>query len=148
MALTQTQCTSFKVELAKAIHDFTASTGDVFKIALFTATDSITGTYNADTTNYSDMVADEVVGTGYTAGGIVLTNITPVADDTTAVISFSPASWASSTLTSCGAMIYNSSKSNRAVCILAFGADKSSNDSTFLVTFPPATADASVLRIA
>lgn len=148
MALTQTQCTSFKVELAKGIHNFTASTGDVFKIALFAAVDSIVGTYGADTTNYSEMTADEVVGTGYVPGGTTLTNITPVADDGTAVISFSPASWPNSTLSSCGAMIYNSSDSNRAVCILSFGADKTSSNTTFLVTFPSATADSAVLRIA
>lgn len=147
MTISQTQCTSFKVELAQGIHNFTATTGDVFKIALFRNTDAITGTYGPATTNYSNMGADEVSGTGYTAGGATLTNITPVADGTTCVFSFSDVQWLNSTLTSCGALIYNSSKANRAVCVISFGADKRSSNTPFRITFPTATSTTAILRV-
>jgi hypothetical protein len=137
MAITQTTCTSFKVELLTGTHDFSS---DVFKIALYTGS----ATINADTTVYT--TSNEVSATGYTAGGNTLTvSTTPTSSGTIAYVSFSNTSW-SSALTARGALIYNSSKSNKAVAVLDFGADKTST-STFTVTFPAADATSAIVRI-
>ena len=139
MAITQAQCTSFKKELLSGTHDFSS---DTFKMALYTAD----ATLNADNTVYT--TTNEVSGTGYSAGGNTLTvSTTPSSSGTTAYVSFSNTSWASSTITARGALIYNSSKANRAVAVLDFGADKSSSSSTFTVTFPTADADSAIIRI-
>lgn len=140
MAIQQCMTVACKKEMALGTHNF-AVAGDVFKIALYTATSSI----GPSTTVYS--ATDEVVGTGYVAGGATLTNVAPVAGTTAAYWGFANASWASSTLTARGALIYNTSKSNKAVAVLDFGADKTSSNSTFLVTMPAATEAASLLRI-
>lgn len=146
--LTQALCTSFKVECLTGTHNFTVSTGDTFKMALFTAGASIVGTYGASTANYSEMTADEVAsGGGYTTGGKVLTSVTPVASGTTAVVDFSDATWTSATFVARGAMIYNSSKSNKAVCILDFGADKTVTAGPFTVYFPTPDASNAIVRI-
>ena len=137
MAITQTTCTSFKVELLTGTHDFSS---DVFKIALYTGS----ATINADTTVYT--TSNEVSATGYTAGGNTLTvSTTPTSSGTIAYVSFSNTSW-SSALTARGALIYNSSKSNKAVAVLDFGADKTST-STFTVTFPAADATSAIVSI-
>ena len=137
MAITQTTCTSFKVELLTGTHDFSS---DVFKIALYTGS----ATINADTTVYT--TSNEVSATGYTAGGNTLTvSTTPTSSGTIAYVSFSNTSW-SSAFTARGALIYNSSKSNKAVAVLDFGADKTST-STFTVTFPAADATSAIVRI-
>ena len=137
MAITQTTCTSFKVELLTGTHDFSS---DVFKIALYTGS----ATINADTTVYT--TSNEVSATVYTAGGNTLTvSTTPTSSGTIAYVSFSNTSW-SSALTARGALIYNSSKSNKAVAVLDFGADKTST-STFTVTFPAADATSAIVRI-
>lgn len=137
MAITQTTCTSFKVELLTGTHDFSS---DVFKIALYTGD----ATLGADTTVYS--TANETVASGYTAGGNTLTvSTTPTSSSTIAYVSFANTSW-SSALTARGALIYNSSKSDKAVSVLDFGADKTSS-ATFVVTFPPADATSAIVRI-
>ena len=137
MAITQTTCTSFKVELLTGTHNFSS---DTFKIALYTGA----ATLNADTTVYT--TSNEVSATGYTAGGNTLTvSTTPTSSSTIAYVSFSNTSW-SSALTARGALIYNSSKSNKAVAVLDFGADKTST-STFTVTFPAADATSAIVRI-
>ena len=137
MAITQTTCTSFKVELLTGTHDFSS---DTFKIALYTGA----ATVNADTTVYT--TSNEVSAAGYTAGGNTLTvSTTPTSSGTIAYVSFSNTSW-SSALTARGALIYNSSKSNKAVAVLDFGADKTST-STFTVTFPAADATSAIVRI-
>lgn len=137
MAITQTTCTSFKVELLTGTHNFSS---DTFKIALYTGA----ATLNADTTVYT--TSNEVSATGYTAGGNTLTvSTTPTSSSTIAYVSFSNTSW-SSALTARGALIYNSSKSNKAVAVLDFGADKTST-STFTVTFPAANATSAIVRI-
>ena len=137
MAITQTTCTSFNVELLTGTHDFSS---DTFKIALYTGS----ATINADTTVYT--TSNEVSATGYTAGGNTLTvSTTPTSSGTIAYVSFSNTSW-SSALTARGALIYNSSKSNKAVAVLDFGADKTST-STFTVTFPAADATSAIVRI-
>jgi hypothetical protein len=137
MAITQTTCTSFKVELLTGTHDFSS---DTFKIALYTGA----ATLGADTTAYS--VSNEVSASGYAAGGNTLTVSTaPTSSSTTAYVSFANTSW-SSAFTARGALIYNSSKSNKAVAVLDFGADKTSSG-TFTVTFPTADATSAIIRI-
>jgi hypothetical protein len=150
MAITQAMCTSFKQELLTATHDFTFSTGSVFKIALFRATGSIVGTYGAATTNYSDMTgdSDETSGTGYTAGGNTLVNVTPTTSGTTAFTDFADTTWSSATITASGALIYNSSASDKAVAVLDFGGDKTSTAGDFTIIFPTADATDAIIRIA
>lgn len=143
MAITQALCTSFKIEILQGIHNFTASTGDVFKLALYTSSANL----DATTTAYS--ATNEVGNSGtYTAGGGTLTNITPTSTGTTAFLDFADISFTSATITARGALIYNSSKSNRAVAVLDFGADKISTTGTFTVQFPTADATNAIVRIA
>jgi hypothetical protein len=143
MAITQALCTSFKVEILQGIHNFTASTGDVFKLALYTSSASL----DAATTAYTS--SNEVGNSGtYTAGGGTLTNVTPTSSGTTAFLDFADISFTSATITARGALIYNSSKSNRAVAVLDFGADKISTTGTFTVQFPAADASNAIVRIA
>lgn len=141
MPISQAMCTSFKTELLTGTHNFTTTTGDVFKIALYTSAANL----GASTTVYT--TSSEVVGTGYTAGGNTLTNITPVASGTTALTDFNDTSWSTSTITARGALIYNSSKANRAVCVLDFGADKVTSAGTFSIVFPTADASNAIIRI-
>ena len=148
--ITQAMCTSFKQELLTATHNFTNTTGDVFKIALFRAAASIVGTYGAATTNYSDMTgnSDEATGSGYTAGGNTLTNVTPTSSGTTAFTDFADSTWAGATITASGALIYNSSASNKSVAVLNFGGDKTSTSGDFTIIFPVADASNAIIRIA
>ena len=141
MAIYQTMCTSFKAEVAQALHNFTAGTGDVFKLALYVATANL----GADTTAYTS--TGEASGTNYTAGGIALTNITPLAANGTGYWSFDDATFSNVTLTCAGALIYNSTNGNRAVCVLNFGQTITKTASNLVVTFPPMGATDSVLRI-
>ena len=142
MAITQAMCTSFKTELMTATHNFTASTGDTFKIALYTSS----ATLDATTTAYT--TTNEVTGTGYTAGGNTLTNVTPTSSGTTAFTSFANTTWTTATITARGALIYNSSKSNKSVCVLDFGSDKTSTAGNFTIVFPTADASNAIIRIA
>lgn len=142
MAITTAMCTSFKKEVLEALHDFNATSGSVFKIALYTSA----ATLDATTTAYS--TTNEVVGTGYTAGGVTLTNIDPVTSGTTAFADFADATWTSATITAAGALIYNSSQSNKAVAVLSFGGDKTSTNGDFVVQFPVADASNAIIRIA
>jgi hypothetical protein len=141
MAISQAMCTSFKVELLQGVHDFTASTGDTFKIALYTSS----ATLGASTTAYS--VTDEVSGTGYTAGGNTLTNVTPTSSGTTAFTDFADTTWSTATITARGALIYNSTESDKAVCVLDFGSDKTSTAGDFTIVFPTADATNAIIRI-
>ncbi|NDD53693.1 hypothetical protein EBZ39_07415 [bacterium] len=142
MAITQAMCTSFKVELMTATHNFTASTGDTFKIALYTSS----ATLDATTTAYT--ISNEVTGTGYTAGGNTLSSVTPTSSGTTAFTSFANTTWSTATITARGALIYNSSKSNKSVCVLDFGSDKTSTAGNFTIIFPTADASNAIIRIA
>ena len=148
--LTQAMCTSFKTELLTGTHNFTNGTGNTFKIALFRATASIVGTYGAATTNYSDVTgnSDEASGTGYSAGGNTLTNVTPTSSGTTAFTDFDNTTWSTATITASGALIYNSSASNAAVAVLDFGGDKTSTAGDFTIVFPTADATDAIIRIA
>jgi hypothetical protein len=142
MAITQAIATSFKQELLQGVHDFTASTGDTFKIALFTSS----ATLDATATAYS--TSNEVSGTGYTAGGNTLTNITPTTSGTTAIVDFADTTWSAATVTARGALIYNSSESDKAVAVLDFGGDKTSTNGDFSIIFPAATATDAIIRLA
>jgi VCBS repeat-containing protein len=142
MAITTAMCTSFKKEVLEALHDFNTTSGSTFKIALYTSTASL----DATTTVYS--TSNEVVGTGYTAGGVTLTNIDPVTSSTTAFADFADATWTSATITAAGALIYNSSQSNKAVAVLSFGGDKTSTNGDFVIQFPAADASNAIIRIA
>lgn len=143
MAITTALPTSFKVELLKSVHNFTASSGDTFKMALYTSSASL----GAATTAYT--TSNEVSGTNYTAKGNTLTSVTPVASSTTAVCDFADTTWSSATITARGAMIFNESASgDPAVAILDFGADKTSTAGNFVVSFPTADASNAIIRIA
>lgn len=142
MAITQALCSSFKQELVTGTHNFTASTGDIFKIALYTSA----ATLGASTTAYA--ATNEVVGTGYTAGGRNMVSVTPVLSGTTAICDFADVTWTTVTLTARGALIYNSSKANRAVLVLDFGSDKTATAGDFTIIFPVADASNAIIRIA
>lgn len=139
MAITQAMCSSFKQQILLGEHDLDT---DVLKIALYTSS----ATLSAATTVYS--TSDEVVGTGYTAGGNTLTSPTVSLSGTTAYVDFADTSWTTATITARGALIYNSSKSNKAIAVLDFGADKTSTAGTFTVQFPANTSSDAVVRIA
>lgn len=141
MAIIQTLTTSFKVELPQALHNFTTGTGDVFKIALYTANANL----GADTTAYT--TAGECSGANYTAGGIALTNVTPTFSGTTAYWTFGDATFTNVTLTTNGALIYNSTNGNRSVCVLNFGQNITKNAADLVVVFPPSSANDAILRI-
>ena len=149
--LTSALCTSFKVELLEGDHDFNNG-ADAFKVALFKANASITGTYDATTTNYSDMTgnSDELAaGGGYSTGGFALTNVNPTSTGTTAFTDFSAnASWSSATFTTRGCLIYNTSDSNSAVAVIDFGADYSVAGGTFEIQWPAADSSNAIIRIA
>ena len=135
--ITQTQTTSFKKELYEGIHNLLT---DTIKIALYTAFADL----GADTTVYT--TNNEVTGTGYAAGGIVLTGATVQSSGNTAYVSFNNAPWPGATFTCRGALIYNASKANKSVAVLNFGADRVVPNQTFTVTFPANAADSAIIR--
>ena len=157
MAITQAMCTSFKAEILLAVHDFRATGGDSFKLALYTSSASI----DANTTAYT--ASNEVSGTNYSAGGGSLSNLGVVTSNNTAstgtsFTDFSDLTFANATITARGALIYNSTPSansnanttltNAAVCVLDFGSDKTSTAGDFTIIFPAATNAAAIIRIA
>lgn len=141
MAITQAVCSSFKQELLVATHNFTASSGHTFRIALYTSSASLDST----TTAYT--VTNEASGTGYTAGGSTLTSVTPALSGSTAVCDFADVTLSSATLTCRGALIYNSSASNKAVAVYDFGTEKTSTAADFTIIFPTADASNAIIRI-
>lgn len=146
MAITQAMCTSFKVELMTATHNFTNG-ANAFKLALFRATASIVGTFGASTTNYSNMGADEASGTNYTAGGNTLTNVTPTSSGTTAYTDFADLVFTNVTITTSGCLIYNSSASNKSVAVFNFGSDKTATAGDMTIIFPTADASNAIIRL-
>jgi hypothetical protein len=134
--ITQGQTTSFKEELYEGVHDLLT---DTLKIALYTAFADI----GSSTTVYT--TTNEVSGGGYTAGGETLTGVTINASGNTAYVSFNNVSWAGATFTARGALIYNSSKANRSIAVLNFGADRT-GAGVFTITFPPNNATNAVIR--
>jgi hypothetical protein len=136
-------CTSFKVELLESVHNFTTGTGDTYKLALY----DNSAAFTAATTAYT--VTNEVSGTGYSAGGGTLTNVTPTSSGTTAFIDFDDLTFSTATITAYGALIYNSSAAgNPAVCILDFGGAKTSTAGDFTIVFPTADSSTAIVRIA
>jgi hypothetical protein len=140
-------CTSFKQELLVGSHNFTASTGDTFKLAMYTNSAS----FDASTTDYT--TSNEVSGTGYSAGGGTLTNVTPTTSGTTALTDFADLTFGSSTITARGALIYNtttggSTGTTDSIVVLDFGSDKSSSAGDFTIVFPTADASNAIIRIA
>lgn len=142
MAITTAVCTSFKVEIFTAAHDFTASTGDTFKVALYTSSASL----GAATTAYSG--TNEVAnGNGYTTGGEALTSVTPTSSGTTAILDFADVSWTSATFVTRGMLIYNDTHgSNAAVAVWDFGSDQTVTAGTLTIQFPAADASNAILR--
>jgi len=136
--ISQTLTTSFKQELLQGIHDFTA---DTFKMALYTSS----ATLNADTTAYT-ATSEVASGAGYTTAGKVLTGATVSTGSGVAYVDFADAVWTSASFTAAGALVYNSSKANRAICVLDFGSDKTAS-STFTVTMPANTASTALIRL-
>ena len=140
MAITQAMVTSFKVQLLNGQQNFSANT---FKLALYTSS----ATLNENTTAYSS--SNEVASAGnYSAGGNTLSvSVTPTNTGNVAFISFTNSSWANATITANGALIYNANLANAAVCVLAFGGDKTSTNGTFAVNFPTADASNAIIRL-
>jgi hypothetical protein len=140
MAITQAMATSFKVQILNGQHNFSANT---FKLALYTSS----ATLNENTTVYA--ATNEVASTGnYSAGGNTLSvSVTPTNTGNVAFISFTNSSWANATITANGALIYNANLANAAVCVLAFGGDKTSTNGTFAVNFPTADASNAIIRL-
>ncbi len=142
MAITSAICTSFKQELLVGTHNFTASSGNTFKLALFTSS----ATLGASTTAYS--TTNEVSGTNYTAGGNALTSVTPTTSGTTAICDFADLTFGTATVTARGCLIYNSSASDKAVAAIDFGGDKTSTAGNFTIVFPSPTATGAIIRLA
>lgn len=141
--ITQGQCGSFRAELLNGYHAFSSAyrTADTFKIALYTSTADLDP---ATTTVYT--ISGEVTGTGYTAGGVVLVPTAPASSGVIAYESFANAQWTSASFTANGALIYNFTQANKAVCILNFGGNKTPTGSVFTVQFPVNGSTTSVLR--
>lgn len=152
MAITQAMCSSFKGELMLGVHDFRASTGDTFKLALYTSS----ATLDASTTAYSP--TNEVVGTNYVATGNALTNAGVSVSGTVGFTDFNDLTFSNVTVTARGALIYNETPSanglsdtaltDPAVAVLDFGADKTSTDGDFTIIFPTADSTNAIIRIA
>ena len=142
MAITQALCTSFKSEILDEQHDITS---DTIKIALYTSSASL----GASTTAYSSSnEISNASGSAYSAGGATLGSAAVATDGTTVTIDFADPTWTSASFTANGALIYNSSNSNKAVCVLAFGGDFTVTNGTFQITFPAADASNALIRLA
>ena len=145
MAITSAICNSFKTEVLQALHNFTASSGNSFKLALYTSS----ATLNKSTTAYS--TSNEISntsGSAYTAGGKALTSVTPVLDGSTACCDFADVSFTSASFTANGCLIYNDTQSDKACAVVAFGGDKTVSSGTFTIQFPAADASNAIIRIA
>jgi len=143
MAITSAICNSFKTEILKGVHNFTASSGDTFNLALYTSSASL----GAGTTAYT--TSEEISGSGYTAKGNALTSVTPALDSSTAVCDFADTSFTSASFTARGCLIFNdSATSDPAVCAIDFGSDKTVTSGTFTIQFPTADASNAIIRIA
>ena len=151
MAIAQAMCTSFKKELLEGVHNFKNSGGDTFKLALFAegsgGKSSTTATLGASTTAL--VTTGEVASSGtYSTGGGTLTRVDPSTSGTTAFTDFADLSFTTATITAMGALIYNSSDSNKAVAVLDFTSNKTSTAGTFTIQFPTADASNAIIRIA
>jgi hypothetical protein len=142
MAITQAMATSFKKELMEGKHNFLASGGNSFKLALYTSS----ATMGAATTAFT--TTNQAAGTNYTSGGNALTNINPSSSGTTAFTDFADLTFGTATITARGCMIYNDTNADRNVAVFDFGGDKTSTAGSFTITFPTADASNAIIRIA
>ena len=146
MAITSAICNSFKTEILTATHNFTASTGNTFNLALYTSS----ATLSKSTTAYT--ATEEITntsGTAYTAKGNALTSVTPVLSSDTAVCDFADTSWTSASFTANGCLIFNDTATgDPACCAIAFGGDKTVSSGTFTIQFPTADSSDAIIRIA
>ena len=143
MAITQAMCTSFKKELLEGVHNFKASGGNTFNLALYTSS----ATMSASTTAYT--TTNEATGTNYTAKGAALTNVNPTSSGTTAFTDFADLTFGTATVTARGCMIFNDSASgDPAVAVFDFGGDICRAPASFTIQFPAADASNAVIRIA
>ena len=150
MAITQAMCTSFKQELMLGTHNF-ATNGNAFKLALYAegggGKSSTTATLGAATTAFT--TTGEIANSGsYTSGGGALTKVAPTTSGTTAFTDFADLSFTTATITAMGALIYNDTNSDKAVCVLDFTSNKTSTAGTFTIQFPTADASNAIIRIA
>ena len=150
MAIAQALCTSFKTELLTATHNF-ATNGNAFKLALYAegggGKSSTTATLGAATTAFT--TTGEVANSGsYASGGGTLTKVAPTSSGTTAFTDFADLSFTTATITAMGALIYNDTNSDKAVCVLDFSSNKTSTSGTFTIQFPTADASNAIIRIA
>ena len=145
MAISSAICNSFKQEILVGTHNFTASSGNSFKLALYTSSASL----GAGTTAYSSSnEISNTSGSAYTAGGKALTSVTPALSTDTACCDFADISFTSASFTANGCLIYNDTNADRAVCAIAFGGDKTVSSGTFTIQFPAADASNAIIRIA
>jgi len=146
MAITSAICNSFKTEILTAVHNFTATTGDTFNLALYTSS----ATLDKTTTAYS--ATNEITntsGSAYVAKGKALTSVTPALSGDTACCDFADVSWTSASFTANGCLIFNDSAAgDPSVCAIAFGGDKTATNGTFTIQFPTADASDAIIRIA
>ena len=142
MAISSTLTTSFKVELLTGTHNFTNSSGNTFKLALYTSSATLGATTTAFTTT------GQASGTNYTSGGAALTNGTPSATGPTAVTDFADLTFSTATITARGCMIYNDTNSDKSVATIDFGGDKTSTAGDFTIVFPAKAASTAIIRIA
>ena len=146
MTITSAICNSFKAEILKAVHNFTASSGNTFNLALYTSS----ATLNKSTTAYSSTnEISNTSGSAYSAKGLALTSVTPVLSSDTAVCDFANISWTSASFTANGCLIFNDTASgDPACCAIAFGGDKTVTSGTFTIEFPAASAGTAIIGIA
>ena len=145
MSVTTAMTTSFKQELLQGLHDLD---GHTLKLALIKSGES--GTFGAASTNFSNITysSDEASGTGYSSGGATLGSVAITTSGTTAFVDFADVSFSNSTISASGAMIYNSSASNRAIAVISFGGTVASTAGTFTVTMPTADSSNAIIRLA
>ena len=145
MAITSAVCNSFKTEVLQAIHNFTASSGNTFNLALYTSS----ATLNKSTTAYSSSnEISNTSGSAYSAKGKALTSVTPALSTDTACCDFADISFTSASFTANGCLIYNDTQSDKACAVVAFGGDKTVSSGTFTIQFPAADASNAIIRIA
>ena len=145
MTISSAVCNSFKQEILVGTHNFTASSGNAFKLAMYTSSASLgAGTTAYATTNEISNAS----GSAYSAGGKTIVSVTPVLDGSTAVCDFADISFTSASFTANGCLIYNDTQADKAVCVVAFGGDKTVSSGTFTIQFPAAAASTAIVRIA
>jgi hypothetical protein len=145
MTIASAVCNTFKQEILVGTHNFTASSGNSFKLALYTSSASLgAGTTAYATTNEISNTS----GSAYAAGGKTIVSVTPALDGSVACCDFADISFTSASFTANGCLIYNDTQADKAVCVVAFGGDKTVSSGTFTIQFPAADASNAIVRIA